>query len=105
MEELILCESAELLRSVDSDDGYRALDLENHLIDWLGCLVHRDGKSKSGKEYIKEFYRKCMTCLRYVVASICCDDIIKPRARFACLERREASSGDVAEVKKSTSRV
>lgn len=46
-----------------------------------------------------------MTCLKYVVASICCDDIIKPRARFACLVRREGSSGEVAEVKKSTSRV
>lgn len=46
-----------------------------------------------------------MTCLKYVVASIFCDDIIKPRARFACLVRREASSGDVAEVKMSTSRV
>lgn len=46
-----------------------------------------------------------MTCLKYVVASIFCDDIIKPRARFACLVRREAWSGEVAEVKKSTSRV
>lgn len=49
-----------------------------------------------------------MTCLSYVVASICCDDIDKPRARFACLVRREvreAWSGDVAEVKMSTSRV
>lgn len=105
MEELILCESAELLRSVDPDNGYRALNLEDHLIDWLGRLVHRDGKSKSGKEYIKDFYRRFMTCLRYVVASICCDDIIKPRARFACLVRREGSSGEVAEVKMSTSRV
>lgn len=105
MEKLILCESAELLRSVDPDDGYRALDLEDHLLDWLGRLVHRDGKSKSGKEYKKDFYQKCMTCLKYVVASICCDDIIKPRARFACLVRREESSGEVAEVKKSTSRV
>lgn len=104
MEELILCESAELLRSVDPDDGYRALDLEDHLIDWLGRLVHRDGKSKSGKG-IKDFYQKCMTCLSYVVASIFYDDIIKPRARFACLVRRERSSGEVAEVKKSTSRV
>lgn len=46
-----------------------------------------------------------MTCLRYVVASNCCNDIIKPRARFACLVRREARSGEVAEVKKSTSSV
>lgn len=53
MEELILREGAKLLWSVDSDDGYRALDLEDHLIDWLGRLVHRDGKSKSGKEYKK----------------------------------------------------
>jgi len=105
VEELILCEGAELLRSVDSDDGYRALDLENHLIDWLGRLVHRDGKSKFGKEYIKDFYQKCMTCLSYVVAGIFYDDIIKPRARFACLVRREGSSGEVAEVKMSTSRV
>lgn len=105
MEELILREGAELLWSVDPDDGYRALDLENHLIDWLGRLVHRDGKSKSGREYIKDFYQKCMTCLSYVFASICCGDIIKPRARFACLVRREGPSGEVAEVKKSTSRV
>lgn len=103
MEELILREGAELLWSVDPDNRYRALDLEDNLIDWLGRLVHRDGKSKFGKEY-KRIYRKCMTCLRYVVASICCDDIIKPRARFACLVRREAS-GEVAEVNKSTSRV
>lgn len=70
MEKLILCESAELLRSVDSDDGYRALDLENHLIDWLGCLVHRDGKSKSGKEYkrlLSEMYDLPMLLRVFVV--------------------------------------
>lgn len=105
MEELILREGAELLWSVDPDDGYRALNLEDHLIDWLGRLVHRDGKSKSGKEYIRLLSEMYDLPYRYVVASICCDDIIKPRARFACLVRREGSSGEVAEVKMSTSRV